>query len=259
MHRLPEAWIAPPPTRELRELVRYRAKLVALRSGLKAQVHSVLAKAGVLIPVSDLFGVDGPRASDAGAARRRVRAAGDLAARADRRPRRARGTILRPDRHRVAWRIRGYPGDPGSCPGSVPPWRRCSSRRSGTCTGSPTPPPVFVGRSDPQAPRVRHRRSPRAHHEAGLQTGALGGGGGHPAATGRHEDLGRPHNASRPAAAGTSPRSPRPANCSPSSTTGCATGTSARWPTRRRRREHPGRNTRAAAVRSDPRTAWSPT
>jgi hypothetical protein len=34
--RLPEAWIAPPATRELRELVRYRAKLVALRSGLKA-------------------------------------------------------------------------------------------------------------------------------------------------------------------------------------------------------------------------------
>ena len=32
--RLPEAWIAPPSTRELRELVRYRAKLVALRSGL---------------------------------------------------------------------------------------------------------------------------------------------------------------------------------------------------------------------------------
>jgi hypothetical protein len=37
--RLAEAWIAPPATRELRELVRYRAKLVALRSGLKAQVH----------------------------------------------------------------------------------------------------------------------------------------------------------------------------------------------------------------------------
>ena len=52
MGRLPEAWIAPPQTRELRELVRYRAKLVAIRSGLKAQVHAVLAKAGVLIPVS---------------------------------------------------------------------------------------------------------------------------------------------------------------------------------------------------------------
>jgi transposase len=59
MGRLPEAWIAPPATRELRELVRYRAKLVAIRSGLKAQVHAVLAKAGVLIAVSDLFGAGG--------------------------------------------------------------------------------------------------------------------------------------------------------------------------------------------------------
>jgi transposase len=54
--RLPEAWIAPPATRELRELVRYRAKLVALRSGLKAQVHAVMAKEGVLPSVTDLFG-----------------------------------------------------------------------------------------------------------------------------------------------------------------------------------------------------------
>ena len=59
MGRLPESWIAPPATRELRELVRYRAKLVAIRSGLKAQVHAVLAKAGVLISVSDLFGATG--------------------------------------------------------------------------------------------------------------------------------------------------------------------------------------------------------
>jgi transposase len=53
--RLPEAWIAPPATRELRELVRYRAKLVALRSGLKAQVHAVMAKEGVLPTVTDMF------------------------------------------------------------------------------------------------------------------------------------------------------------------------------------------------------------
>ena len=58
MKRLPEAWIAPPQVRELRELVRYRAKIVAIRSGLKAQVHAVLAKAGVLIAASDLFGVE---------------------------------------------------------------------------------------------------------------------------------------------------------------------------------------------------------
>jgi transposase len=59
MNRLPEAWIAPPAVRELRELVRYRAKLVALRSGLKAQVHAVLAKEGVVVPMSDLFGKAG--------------------------------------------------------------------------------------------------------------------------------------------------------------------------------------------------------
>lgn len=59
MGRLPEAWIAPPATRELREAVRHRAKLVGLRSGLKAQVHAVLAKCGVEITVSDLFGVAG--------------------------------------------------------------------------------------------------------------------------------------------------------------------------------------------------------
>jgi transposase len=53
--RLPEAWIAPPAVRELRELVRYRAKLVALRSGLKAQVHAVMAKEGVLPAASDMF------------------------------------------------------------------------------------------------------------------------------------------------------------------------------------------------------------
>jgi transposase len=47
MGRLPEAWIAPPATRELRELVRHRAKLVSMCSRCKAQVHAVLAKCGV--------------------------------------------------------------------------------------------------------------------------------------------------------------------------------------------------------------------
>lgn len=44
--------------------MRHRCKLVALRSGLKAQVHSVLAKQGVHVPVSDLFGVGGLRLLD---------------------------------------------------------------------------------------------------------------------------------------------------------------------------------------------------
>src|SRR5947209_5690973 len=59
MGRLPEAYIASRGERELRELVRHRAKLVALRTGLKAQVHGVLAKQGLLPPCSDLFGVAG--------------------------------------------------------------------------------------------------------------------------------------------------------------------------------------------------------
>jgi transposase len=64
MGRLPEAWIAPPETRGLREAVRYRCKLVALRSGLKAQVHAVLAKQGVRVAASDLFGVGGQKLLD---------------------------------------------------------------------------------------------------------------------------------------------------------------------------------------------------
>lgn len=59
MGRLPEAWIAPPATRELRGWVRHRAKLVGLRSNLKCQVHGVLAGAGVTVAMSDLFGVGG--------------------------------------------------------------------------------------------------------------------------------------------------------------------------------------------------------
>jgi transposase len=56
---LPEAWIAPPAIRELRELVRYRAKVVRLRAGLKAQVHAVMAKEGVLPTRFDMFGPGG--------------------------------------------------------------------------------------------------------------------------------------------------------------------------------------------------------
>jgi len=62
--RLAEAWIAPPAVREARELVRYRAKLVQLRSGLKAQVHAVMAKEGVLPGVTDMFGPAGQRLLD---------------------------------------------------------------------------------------------------------------------------------------------------------------------------------------------------
>ncbi|MGH3394220.1 MAG: IS110 family transposase, partial [Streptosporangiaceae bacterium] len=59
MGRLAEAWIAPAEVRELRELTRYRAKLVSLRTSCKDQVHAVLAKLGVPVTCSDIFGVAG--------------------------------------------------------------------------------------------------------------------------------------------------------------------------------------------------------
>ncbi len=56
MGRLPEAWIAPPEIRELREITRYRLKLVGIRTSCKDQVHGVLAKLGVEVTCSDIFG-----------------------------------------------------------------------------------------------------------------------------------------------------------------------------------------------------------
>ena len=61
MGRLPESWVAPPPVRELRELVRYRAKLGRLRAGLKAQVHQTLGKEGVLPELDSIWRAGGKR------------------------------------------------------------------------------------------------------------------------------------------------------------------------------------------------------
>jgi hypothetical protein len=44
MGPLPEAWIAPPPVRAHRELVRHQPELRRLCSGIKTGAHAVLAK-----------------------------------------------------------------------------------------------------------------------------------------------------------------------------------------------------------------------
>src|SRR6266480_5024290 len=59
MGRLPEAWIAPAEIRELRELTRYRHKLVGLRTSCRDQVHAVLAKLGIPVTCTDIFGTWG--------------------------------------------------------------------------------------------------------------------------------------------------------------------------------------------------------
>jgi transposase len=64
LDRLPESWIAPAPVRELRELVRYRHKLVQLRAGLKSQIQGVLTKRGAVLTRRKLWGVHGPLTLD---------------------------------------------------------------------------------------------------------------------------------------------------------------------------------------------------
>lgn len=61
MSRLPEAWIAPPEIRELRELVRYRRKLAQLQAGLKAQVHQTLGKEGAIPETKSIWWSGGQR------------------------------------------------------------------------------------------------------------------------------------------------------------------------------------------------------
>jgi len=63
--RLAEGWIAPPEVRELRELVRYRFRLVRHRTSCKAQVHGVMAKNGVLPARVEMWGPGGSAQLDA--------------------------------------------------------------------------------------------------------------------------------------------------------------------------------------------------
>ena len=56
---LPEAYIAPPELRDLRDLLRHRATLVHLRTSIKNRVHALLARQGILPEFSDLFGTAG--------------------------------------------------------------------------------------------------------------------------------------------------------------------------------------------------------
>ena len=125
MGRLPEAWIAPPATRELRELVRHRAKLVGIRSNCKAQIHAVLAKCGIQVSMTDLFGLAGT----------------DLLDRLELpKPYAARIASLRRVIATLDFEIDAFAGqirgrlarDPGF-------WGRCSSPRSVMCTGSRGP------------------------------------------------------------------------------------------------------------------------
>src|SRR5439155_25440349 len=51
---LPEAYIAPRPLRELRELVRHRDRLTKANTAVKAGIRALLAKHNIALPVTDL-------------------------------------------------------------------------------------------------------------------------------------------------------------------------------------------------------------
>ena len=132
--RLAEAWIAPPPTRELRELVRFRYKMSNLRTGIKAQAHAVMAKNGILPVRKDMWGESGSAQFDPlelpDAFDHRLAVLRDLVHYYDEEIERLDRTI-----HSMC------KDDPGSRPSKPSTgWARCSPPsfwpRSGTCTDS---------------------------------------------------------------------------------------------------------------------------
>jgi len=197
MGRLPEAWIAPPATRELRELVRHRAKLVGLRSSLKCQVHAVLASCGVPVPMSDLFGVEGnklvKRAALPTAFRARVDSAYRLIETLDFEVELfAKLVANRLRRHRGYQAVQTIPGIGAHAGRGV---RRRDRRRHPVC---PARAAGQLGRADPQAPRVRHHRAPRTDHQAGQPAGPLGRRRGRPAGGQAHPARRHPRPGRRP-------------------------------------------------------------
>lgn len=56
---LPQAYLAPPEIRKLRDLFRCRCGLVRIRTKLKLQIHSLLDRLGIFHKFSDVFGKTG--------------------------------------------------------------------------------------------------------------------------------------------------------------------------------------------------------
>ena len=172
MGRLPEAWIAPAEIRELREITRYRGKLVQLRTSCKDQVHGVLAKLGIEVTCSDIFGAWGTRWLDELAPAPALLLEGRLAAAADRLADRRDHRAGAGDR-RAAGRARRLPRSAGAARDRAGA-RRGHRRRDRRHHPVPAPgPAVLMGRADPAALRVRHHGDPRPDHQAGLTGTAL--------------------------------------------------------------------------------------
>ena len=187
MGRLAEAWIAPPEIRELREITRYRGKLVQMRTSCKDQVHGVLAKLGIEVTCSDIFGAWGTRWLDELPLPQpycwKVASLRQLIGWLTREI-----TVLE---QVTADLLAGHDGYRAvqELPGIGPVLGAVIVAEIGDITRFRAPgPAVLVGRADPAALRVRHQGGPRPDHQAGLAAAALGAGRGGPAHPGRHPD-----------------------------------------------------------------------
>jgi len=61
LHRWWEVWLAPQEVRDQRELLRHRVNLVQMQTMVKNQIHAMMHRHGIIIELSDLFGVRGRR------------------------------------------------------------------------------------------------------------------------------------------------------------------------------------------------------
>ena len=265
MGRLPEAWIAPPETRELRSWCATAPSWSRIRAVLKAQIHAVLAKAGVLIAVSDAFGVTGrqrlARVPLGPAYAERIRSLLELIDILDGHEAHFAAMIAeRLDTHRGYQGIQQVPGigptlaavfvaEIGDVHRFAGPAHLCSwagltpmHRESDTV--------VRCGHITKQGSKLVRWAAVEAIQRQPDTTNI--------ALDRQRIEARRGRNIAKIAAA---------RKLSPSTTKGCATDTSAPSPTVRWRREHLGRSTRAAAQLSDPRvsalsdpwiSAWSP-
>ena len=171
--RLPEAWVAPPEVRELREMVRYRAKLSRLRAGLKAQVHQTLGKEGVIPQLDSIWLAGGQRWLDdlrlGDVYVDRIESLRDLIELL--RPRDRPVRCSHPPPLERPSRLRSGAGLAWGRPGARRSVRRRDRRRHPVRQPEPV---VFMGRADPTPPRVRHPHPARPDHQTGFASAALG-------------------------------------------------------------------------------------
>ncbi len=175
--RLAEGWIAPPQTRELRELVCYRARLVHHRSSCKAQIHGVMAKNGILPVRNEMWGPSGSDQLDAlvlpEAYAMRIASLRSLIDIYDTQVRRLDAHLhrqLKDDRgYRAILEIHGV----GKVLGAI------FVAEIGDISRFDSPEKLCSWTGLTQAPRVRREGPARTDHQAGLATRALGGHRGH--------------------------------------------------------------------------------